>query len=398
MANCRIPSTNAIGFCLLPSELIERILLCLALPEIIRFKLVSKSAAEIICNRDFIRQCNSQWSSATWLFLYKKRRRCDSVLDGFADHSDRWFQFSISDLLRPAIFPGEDLFFLTASGNLFLFASNTLQSVITVNLVTNTVKKIPPSPLGRRGTCSWRRSGMKLVPSPTGSVNFRFLFAELVENRAIVFEYNSESETWRSMEAKESDGSLPRVGERQGDYIFLSLINRVSESVIVAIKLQSSTPIILQPRFEGRRNDNGRLTVGFSWGNGIDRLHVYGDGFMMIVKSDGVYQTGTRVRMLSGIEMWGMGLDGRQWEFISELPNSLMLKINKPYGAMTGCLEGRNGRIKAVLMSNFEGLWHIIWVCYDMERKEWTWVPLPDCKMKGLNMAGIAFSCGLSLS
>ncbi|XP_024023056.1 uncharacterized protein LOC21408309 [Morus notabilis] len=366
MANCRIPSTNAIGFCLLPSELIERILLCLALPEIIRFKLVSKSAAEIICNRDFIRQCNSQWSSATWLFLYKKRRRCDSVLDGFADHSDRWFQFSISDLLRPAIFPGEDLFFLTASG--------------------------------RRGTCSWRRSGMKLVPSPTGSVNFRFLFAELVENRAIVFEYNSESETWRSMEAKESDGSLPRVGERQGDYIFLSLINRVSESVIVAIKLQSSTPIILQPRFEGRRNDNGRLTVGFSWGNGIDRLHVYGDGFMMIVKSDGVYQTGTRVRMLSGIEMWGMGLDGRQWEFISELPNSLMLKINKPYGAMTGCLEGRNGRIKAVLMSNFEGLWHIIWVCYDMERKEWTWVPLPDCKMKGLNMAGIAFSCGLSLS
>lgn len=400
MGNFRSPSsTNDIGFCLLPSELIERILLGLALPEIIRFKLVTKNIAAIISNRDFVRQFNSRWGSTTWLFLYKKRRRCDSVLDGFADQSDRWFRFSISDLLKPVIFPGEDLFFLTASGNLFLFASNTLQSVITVNMVTNTVKKIPPSPLGRRGTCSWRRSGMKLVPGPTGSEYFRFLFAELVDNRPVVFEYDSEIAKWRSMEAKEDVRSLPRVDEREGNYIFLTLINRVSESVVIAIKPESNTPLILRPRLDGRRNENRQLTVGFSWGNRIDLLHVYGDGFMMIVKSDGLDRANSGgVRMLSRIEMWGMGIDGRQWEFISELPNSLMQQINKPYGVMTGCLEVRNCIIKAVLMSNFEGLWDIIWVCYDIGRKEWKWVPLPDCKMKGLNMAGIAFSSGLTLS
>ena len=396
MVNCRIPSTNAIGFCLLPSELIERILLCLALPEIIRLKLVSKSWAEIVCNRDFIRQCNSQWRSATWLFVYKKRRRCDSVLDGFTDRSDRWFRFSIPDLLKPAIFPGEDLFFLTASGNFFLFASNTLQSVITVNLVTNTVKKIPPSPLGRRGTCSWRRSGMKLVPGPNGSDNFRFLFVELVENRPTVFEYNSKTDMWRSMEAKEEAGGPPCVGERKDDYIFLTLINRASESVVIAINPDTDVPTILRPRFDTRRNEDRRSTVGFSWGNGIDRLHVYGDGFMMVVGSEGGDRATSRV--LSWIEMWGVGTDGRRWELISKFPSSLMGQINKPYGVMTGCLEGRNGVIKGVLMSNHEGLWDIIWVSYDVERREWRWVPLPDCKMKGLNMAGIAFSSALTLS
>ena len=240
---------------------------------------------------------------------------------------------------------------------------------------------------------------MKLVPGPTGSEYFRFLFAELVDNRPVVFEYDSEIAKWRSMEAKEDVRSLPRVDEREGNYIFLTLINRVSESVVIAIKPESNTPLILRPRLDGRRNENRQLTVGFSWGNRIDLLHVYGDGFMMIVKSDGLDRANSGgVRMLSRIEMWGMGIDGRQWEFISELPNSLMQQINKPYGVMTGCLEVRNCIIKAVLMSNFEGLWDIIWVCYDIGRKEWKWVPLPDCKMKGLNMAGIAFSSGLTLS
>ncbi|KAL5572738.1 hypothetical protein UlMin_022335 [Ulmus minor] len=398
MGTCRTSSTNALGFCLLPSELIERILLCLALPEIIRFKLVSKTVSAIVSNRDFIRHCNSRWSSSTWLFLYKKRFRRDSLLDGFTDQSDQWFRFSISDLLTPVIFPGEDLFFLTASGNLFLFASNTLQSVITVNLVTNTVKKIPPSPLGRRGTCSWRRSGMKLVPGPVGSGNFRFLFAELVENHPVVFEYESEFDTWRSMVAEETNESLPRAVDQEGDCIYLSAKNRTSENIVIAIRSRSNTPLILRPRFDGRVNESRQLTVGFSRGNNIDRLHVYGDGFMMIVKSDGIDRTNTRVKVLSGIEIWGLELDGRQWKLLSKLPNTLMEHIKKPYGVMMGCLEERNGKIKGVLMSNFEGSWDIIWLNYDIERKEWTWVPLPDCKMKGLNMAGIALSSGLTLS
>lgn len=380
MNNCRVPSTNTIGFCLLPSELIERILLRLALPEIIRFKLVSKTVSEIVCNRDFVRQCNSQWRPATWLFVYKKRRRCDSVLDGFSDRSDRWFRFSISDLLKPAIFPGEDLFFLTASGNLFLFASNTLQSVITLDLVTNTVKKIPPSPLGRRGTCSWRRSGMKLVPNKNGSGHFRFVFAELVETRPVVFEYDSETDTWRSTEA--TDDPTP---ERESlaftrDHVFLTLINRGRESVVISVNSRDEAPAILRPRF--------------SWGNGIDRLHVYGDGFMMVVRSDGA---GEGKRIVVGIEMWGLGTRGTRWEFVSELPGDLLGRAKKPYRVMTGCLEGNNGTIKGVLMSNYEGLWDIIWVSFDFETREWKWVPLPECKMKGLNMAGIAFSSALTM-
>ncbi|KAH7511862.1 hypothetical protein FEM48_Zijuj12G0027700 [Ziziphus jujuba var. spinosa] len=398
MGNCRTsPTNNTIGFCLLPSELIERILLCLALPEIIRFKLVSKTVASIISHQDFVRQYNLRLSSTTWLFLFKKRCHRYSLLDGFAERSDRWFRIPISNLLKPFIFPGEDLFFLTAGGNIFLFASNSHQAVITVNLVTNTVRKIPPTPLGPRGTCSWRRSGMKLLPGPIGSEYFRFLFAELVENRPVVFEYDSETDKWQSMVAKEDDAGSLRVSERVGDHIFLSVMHGANESSVIAIKSPNNTPVILRPRFDGRTGEDRQLTVGFSWGKSIDRLHVCGDGYMMIAKSDGVDGANTRVRMLKDIEMWGLGLNGRNWEMISKLHGKLMEQIKKPYGVMMGCLEGINGTINAVLMSNLEGLWDIIWLQYDIVGRQWTWVPLPDCRMKGLNMAGIAVSSGLTL-
>ncbi|KAF3438176.1 hypothetical protein FNV43_RR20933 [Rhamnella rubrinervis] len=107
---------------------------------------------------------------------------------------------------------------------------------------------------------------MKLLPGPVGSDHFRFLFAELVENRPVVFEYDSETEKWQSMVAKEDDGSSPRVAERVGDYIFLSLIHGAGESSVIAIKSPNNTPVILRPRFENRGEEDRRLTVGFSWG------------------------------------------------------------------------------------------------------------------------------------
>lgn len=397
MGICRTTNTS-VGFCLLPSELIQRILLCLALPEIIQFKLVSKTiASSIISDQDFIRQFNSQWNSTTWLFLYKKRWRSNSLIEGFSDRSNRWFQISISNLLKPFISPGEDLFFLTASGNFFLFASNTRKIVITVNLLSKTVKKIPPSPLGPRGTCLWRRSGMKLVPGSNGWDHFRFLFAELVENRPIVFEYNSETDTWQTMEA---DENVSTSSSRGVDDIFLSIMSDTRESIVIAVKLKSNErPIILRPRFNNTTgNQNERLTIGFNWGSVVDRLHVYGDGYMMVVNSNRVdHEEIMKVKMLNGIEIWGLGLNGREWDLISKLPNELVEKVKKPYGVIMGCLEGRKEVIRVVLMSNYEGLWDIIWVCYDIERSQWSLIPLSDCKMKGFNMAGIAFSYGLNL-
>ena len=144
----------------------QNIFLSLVLPEIIRLKLVSKSFSHIISDHNFLRECNLRSSSTTWLFVYKKRWLRDAVLHSFTDRSDRWFRIPISRLLKPINFHGEDLYFLMASGNFFMFASNTVREIIAVNLVTMTVKRIPPSPLGPRGTSSWRRSGMKLVTRP----------------------------------------------------------------------------------------------------------------------------------------------------------------------------------------------------------------------------------------
>ena len=389
----------AVGFSCLPSELLQSIFLRLALPEIVRLKSINKSIASIVSDQDFVRDCNYQSVSADWLFIYSKGWRRDSVLHGFTDRSDRWFKIPIAGFLTPVIRDIEDLYFLAASGNFFLFVSNTRKELLSVNILRKTVKKIPPSPLGPRGTSSLRRSGMKLVAGPPGSDSFRFLFAELVENRPILYEYNSEDNKWQSTEADENHGDFPRVVERADPLIFLSVVNGMNESLVLAIGSHGENkPMILRPRFSGGGIEERRVAVGFGWGNGISRLQVYGDGYMMIVRSNNVDDDGkTKERELKGVEMWGLSPNGKLWECISKLPKGKMGQIKRAYEVMMGCVEDRNGTIRALLMSNYKGLWHIIWLSYDIGRDNWALLPLPSFDMKGLNMAGISFSSGLTL-
>ncbi|XWS26931.1 hypothetical protein CRYUN_Cryun26dG0072400 [Craigia yunnanensis] len=391
MDQCQNSDTNSLGFCLLPSELIQNILFSLALPEIIRMKLVNKFLAYVISDQNFIQECNLRSRSATWLFVYKKRWRRDATIHGFSDQSNRWFKISIEDLMKQVIFyPGEDIYLLTASGNIFLFASNSQKAVIAVNLVSKAVKKIPPCPLGPRGTSSWRRSGMKLVPESSGSGHFRFSFVELAQNCPVLFEYNSETDKWQSIEARERYGNFPG-----NDCMFLNALNGPYESLVVAVGSEYNSPMILRPRLG---NGGQQPSTAFSSDGTNDRRHVYGDGHMMIKRSRGIDNMDRRVKMLSGIEIWGISLNSGNWEYVSNVPSDIMKQIGKPYGVMIGCLEARDGIIRAVLMSNFEGLWDIIWLTYDKERSVWNWVPLPDCKMKSSNLAGITFSSGLSLT
>ncbi|OIT40162.1 PREDICTED: uncharacterized protein LOC109237148 [Nicotiana attenuata] len=385
--------TNAISFCLLPSELIQYIILQLALPEIIRLKSVNKSISSLISDRDFVRDYNLQSSSATWLFLYKKRWRREAVLYGFADSSNRWFNILIADLLKQVVPPGEDVYFLTASGNIFLFALNNRQEVMSVDIMTRMVKKIPPSPLGPRGTSSWRRSGMKLLSCPSSSNHFRFLFAELHESHPTLFEFDSRVERWQFMKGREVTQDL------QGDFIFLSASNGRNGSVIIAVRPQcNSTPVVIRPTFITRGNEENQLAVGFNWGNAIDLLHVYGDGNMITIRSGKVVDVNKTVRKIKGIELWGLSTNGRYWELVSRAPNDLIYKICKPYGAMMGCMQKGEGLTRAILMTNLEGTWDTIWLSYDKKDNQWAWLPLPDCKMKGSNLAGVTFSSGLTLS
>ncbi|KAL1822605.1 hypothetical protein ACET3Z_009383 [Daucus carota] len=389
-------TTNTVGFCLLPSELIQYIIVNLVLPDIFVLRTVNKFITSVISDRDFVRDYNIRSSSATWLFVYKKRWHRDAMLHGFTDCSNRWFGILIADVLRSVVPPGEDLYFLTAAGNYFLFALNTSQQVISVNPMTKTVKKIPPSPLGRRGTSSWRRSGIKLL---SGSDSFRFLFAELYEDYPTLFVYSSDTDKWRSIRAVEIDDEIPRGNiKTESDCIYLSVVNGQSESILIAVGVENfDRPVVVRPRFDGGGIE--RFAVGFSSGHTSDRFHVYGDGNMMIVRSDSSNgDTDRRVRMLKGVELWGMSQSGRQWELVSRVPEGLIEEIKKPYGVMMGCVMLKNGTFRAVLMSNYEGVWDIIWLCYDTEEKIWSWVPLPDCKMKNSNMAGITFSSGLTLA
>uniref|UniRef100_A0A6N2NB62 F-box domain-containing protein n=1 Tax=Salix viminalis TaxID=40686 RepID=A0A6N2NB62_SALVM len=343
-------SANTVGFCLLPSEIIQNILLHLALPEIVCLKSVSRFVAGVISDQNFERAYNSQSRPSAWLFVYKKRWNRDAILHGFNDRSGRWFNFRVDGLLKPVICPGDQIYFLTASSNVFLFVSNTRRELLALDLGTKAVRTIPPSPLGPRGTSSWRSLSKRGKALLRCHVSAR-------KRVATCF--------W--MPSMDLESTVTAVGLECGAY-------------------NNHAPIVLRPKFNPGPTD------------GLDRLQVYGDGSMLVVKSHGVDDAG--VRMVSDIELWGgLRLNGswQNWEVVSKVPRRIKEQIRKPYRAMRGCLERREGIIRAVLVSNYDGLWDIIWLSYDTGRSLWTWLPLPDCEMKGLNMAGIAFSSGLTL-
>ncbi|XP_076910183.1 uncharacterized protein LOC143567724 [Bidens hawaiensis] len=393
-------STTVVGFTLLPSELIHYIIIRLSLPDIFHLKSVNKLITSVITDHHFLHNYNIQSSSSTYLFVYKKRWHRDPVVvHGFTKSSKRWFNVMIGDILNKVIPPGEDLYFLTASGNFFLFALNCSREVVSVNPMTKSVRKVPHSPLGPRGTSSWRRSGIKLLAGPPGSGHFRFLFAEMVDDRPTLFEYDSRTNKWKSTVASESVANASHVNNKgSGDRIFLSASNGPRRSVVISVGPDTIGPMVVRPVFSGVVED-GELAVGFSWGTVINRLQIYGDGRMLIVRSgpESVEDVNQGIRVVKVVELWGMGPNGRQWAFVSRVPNGLINEIKKPYRVMMGCLEEREGTIGAILMSNFEGVWDMIWLSFDLEKSKWAFEPLPEFKMAGSNMAGVTFSSGLTI-
>ncbi|CAI9285865.1 unnamed protein product [Lactuca saligna] len=393
-------STTVVGFSLLPSELIHYIILRLALPDIFHLKSVNKFITSVIADQDFARDYNLRSSSSTWLFVYKKRWHRDPVVvHGFTQSSERWFKVMIGDILKPVTPPGEDLYFLTAAGNFFLFALNCSREVISVDPIAKTVKRIPQSPLGPRGTSSWRRSGIKLLAGPSGSGQFRFLFAEMVDNNPTLFEYDSTTNKWKSTIARENNVNLTHNNVKDKNRIFLSASNGPNTSIVISVGCDINDPLVVRPRFTAVPED-GELAVGFSWGSVINRLHIYGDGRMLIVRSGsvGLNDSSRRIRVLKHIELWGLSPNGSQWAFVSSIPNWLIDEIKKPYGVMMGCLEERKDTIRVILMSNFEGAWDIIWLGFDLVKSKWFRVSLPVFNMEGSNMAGVTFSSGLTIA
>lgn len=237
---------------------------------------------------------------------------------------------------------------------------------------------------------------MKLIGT-NGSTHFMFLFVESVQNHPILFTYSSETDTWQIREAEENN-----VTSDEGDYIFLNLMNGTRDNVVIVVGLRTLTPVILRTRFNGsgtHPQEDPNPTVGFSWGNLVDRLHVYGDGYMMIIRSNNDIFNGVDrgTRVLGSIELWRLSRIGARWELASEVPAGLIGKFRRPYGVLMGCLESRAGILRAALVSNLEGSWDIIWLSYDQLSNKWNYILVPDCRMKGSNMAGIAFSNGLTL-
>lgn len=174
-------ATTALGtLLLLPSELLHEILIRLALPELLRVRSVARPLSHLISSPDFRRFYHlSSVSSgpapaAAWLLVFKKLPPRGAALRGFHGPSGRWFRIPVSDIISPAVPPGEDLYFLAASGSSFLFAANGRRELVVVDLSAQSARRLPPSPLGPRGTSSWRRFGLKLVADPPGSSQFRY--------------------------------------------------------------------------------------------------------------------------------------------------------------------------------------------------------------------------------
>ncbi|KAM3331326.1 hypothetical protein ACQJBY_027377 [Aegilops geniculata] len=379
---------------LLPSELLHEILIRLALPELLRVRSVARPLSHLISSPDFRRFYHlSSVSSgpapaAAWLLVFKKLPPRGAALRGFHGPSGRWFRIPVSDIISPAVPPGEDLYFLAASGSSFLFAANGRRELVVVDLSAQSARRLPPSPLGPRGTSSWRRFGLKLVADPPGSSQFRFLFAEMVNNTPVLFEYQSDTDAWQSSEAVLANGPAAPAGP-DGDGTYLCAAHAGPDCLMVYSGPGVDRPVFFRPRFPHNPNAGGHG----------DRLHVYGDGSAVVVRSTVVDEPSrTRVKMVAGVDLYGLGSEvGGDWQLVSTVPGELIEGFRKLYAVMTGLLAEREGVMRLVLISNCRGAWDLVWLSYDRARGEWRWVPVPDWGgAKGLNMAGIAVSSTFS--
>ncbi|MCL7037371.1 hypothetical protein MKW94_026721 [Papaver nudicaule] len=167
-------------------------------------------------------------------------------------------------------------------------------------------------------------------------------------------------------------------------------------------------PVILRPRFDGRGVEE-RLAVGFSTSD-ANTLNIFGDDYMAIVRSANV---DGQVKVFGCIEVWrlnGGAGGGGIWELVSKVPQDLVNRVRKPYVAIMGCLEARDRIVRVILVSNFKGMWGTIWFSFDLvkggaiahpcirvDSPLWKWIPIPETRMEGLNIAGITLSTGLKL-
>jgi hypothetical protein len=189
------PAITALGpLLLLPSELLHEILLRLAVPELLRVRSVARPLSHLISSPDFRRlyhltsASSGSGPAAAWLLLFKKLPPRNAAIRGFHGPSGRWFRIPVSAILAPAVPPGEDLYFLAASGSSFLFAANGCRELVVVDLTARAARRLPPSPLGPRGTSSWRRFGLKLVADPPGSNRFRYPSLSLARAKHRLFD------------------------------------------------------------------------------------------------------------------------------------------------------------------------------------------------------------------
>ncbi|CAA7408841.1 unnamed protein product [Spirodela intermedia] len=362
-------SATTVGLCLLPSELLHEIFSRLALPDLLRLRAASKVLAG-----EFRGACVGL--GGTWLFLFKKRPPRDAVLRGFNDRAGRWFRFRVATILRAAAPPGDDdLYFLAADGDFFLFASNERRELIAANLRTGAARRLPASPLGPRGTSSWRRPGLKLLAGPSGTEHFRFLFAEVTQQGPVLFEYSSEAGAWRSSPAEQTAAPPPPGA---------ALLNAAAgDSAVVVGASGEGRAVFFRPRLP----------------EAGDGMRIYGDGHLAVVRSAAVAEEAHRVRVraVAELQLWGMSSDGGRWEMVAGAPPELIEMAGRPYCVMTGCLEEAGGVVTLVLMSNYKGMWDLTWVTFDKKMGRWGSVPVPDYGAKGLNMAGIAITSSLGL-
>lgn len=226
-----------------------------------------------------------------------------------------------------------------------------------------------------------------MLMTPLFPCDTRFLFAELVNNTPFLFEYRSETDTWQQSEVVLASEATPPPGP-DGTYLCAAHAGPDCAMVYSPPGAGDLPPVFFRPRFPPQN----AAAPG-------DRLHVYGDGSAAVVRSTVIDEphSRTRVKVVTGVDLYGIGTAGGDWELVASVPAEMVEGFRRPYAVMTGLLAEREGVVRLVLISNCRGAWDFVWLSYDRARREWQWVPVPDWgASKGLNMAGIAVSATFS--
>ncbi|EFJ17613.1 hypothetical protein SELMODRAFT_114553 [Selaginella moellendorffii] len=347
----------------LPEHLLERVLLRLPLPSLLKFRTVCRAWRSLLCSDGFLESYSSISPQGPWFFMFTNHDYKDGST--FNPISNTWHHIPL-----PSFPVNERYIPVAAAGGLICFCASTdgQKNFAVCNLITATWRKLPPmnnnpTYLETVGMVVDKGTGLyKVVVAGNHEISVDDITTEV---------YESGLDTWRMT------SSMPRGAD----------------------------PLL------GTITCNGVL---YSWccdPDGLVAYDTYKDTWSLIqtptpdsLVSNTILESRGRIMMVGGLQegnitsaicVWLLNVERMEWVEVDKMPESLCQEFlgDRTYFMCVGTND-------VVLLYIGGGLRDMPMLLYDLAERQWSRVPdctLPDERLIDGLIDGISFEPRLDI-